>query len=155
MEYDVHAVSLCLLSCLPLSVHLHRGIQRATMGRGPNWSADEYEALAKAFKQVGGDPIKGASQRKSQYYERLHRAFKMNCQKSKALSSDSNWSDRSKKACKTEWDKAKLDIGKFINCLGKVYAMEPTGNPSEDNMINMAIAIHLGETATPRYSDFE
>lgn len=129
---------------------------KITMGRGPKWTIEEYQVLAKAYREVGGDPIRGASQKQDDFYRRLRKAFRKRCPRTAGEDShDGHWRGRSQKACKDAWERIRHDIGKFLVSLGKVNAMDPTGNPSEDNMINMAIAVHLGVTRTARHCDWD
>ena len=129
------------------------------MGRGKAWSPEESAALAKAYRRAGGSQTKGASMRQESYEKRLHSAFKKECkgkrnkEQRRRDKEDGKWSSRSRSACTKQWNKIKAELGKFNESLSLVYASLTTGNMSNDEYINAAVAIHLNETGVPRYTD--
>jgi len=125
------------------------------MGRGKDWRHDECKVLAQAWIKTSKDPIKGTSQRTSEFWHTCYQHFLSLC----PLQHEAGrFRDRSANSVKNYWfDYVQPEANKIQASLSKVLAKKPTGNLSELQKINIAVALHLGkiEKFDYCYKDFD
>lgn len=129
------------------------------MGKGKIWKAEENQHLAEAWistsEEVGETKLKGTDQTESEFWSKVMVKFKSKCPVDKP---DGIYHERGPpRTLQNHWrDHISRDVKKFNKSLSKVFRSNPTGC-SEQNKINMAVAIHLGkiDAMSYRYKDFE
>jgi hypothetical protein len=115
------------------------------MGRGQNWGLRQTTHLASAMVQAAEDPVAGVYQKSSVYAESIYNIF---------LSTDpSPQHDLYRKLQSPvvfrRTKEVSAEVMKFHEALAIVRASKPTGC-NEDNILSMAIAIHLDEQPTTK-----
>jgi hypothetical protein len=122
------------------------------MGRNKSWTADEKEVLARAWiaaSEVRSE-IDGAGKENEMFWDLVLDEIR------KRMPQDAHqivgrYSMRAISAIKSHWsDKVKNNASKFNTALMIIYRSNPTGS-SRQQMINMAVAIHLGKTSKMEY----
>jgi len=118
-------------------------------GRGRGWIPPELDVLAKAYTITSNDPILGVAQKTNTFWEKVKQHFDI-------LSPDDHepgrYKDRPLGSIKSYWyDVLHPEVNKFQEKLTKVLAAKLTGNLSDDQKINIAVALHLGEIKMPSY----
>jgi hypothetical protein len=114
-----------------------------TTGRGTKWALDETAHLAEAILRATEDPISGVDQKAVAYAENIHNFFL-----ARDPSEDKTiYEKRKTHAVFRRTKEISMDIMKFRKALTVVRASESTGC-NEDNIISMAIAVHLDECDT-------
>jgi hypothetical protein len=118
------------------------------MGKAPKWLPQEREVAALAWIRATNDGIEGADQRGSIFQEKVHSLFKV---LTPANAPPDRYGDR---AAKTVYiflrDHIFPDVNKFNESLRLVQSSHPTG-VTDDNIISMAVAVHLKETDRMNY----
>jgi hypothetical protein len=125
------------------------------MGRGKGWCPFEALKVAEAYVRAPNDPILGADQKGSRFWTKVQTIFA-------ALSPDDcpagTYKYRKVDAIKVFLKEHVFpQVNKFNISLRLVNAANLTGNLSELQKINIAVAIHLGHIQKPDYDykDFE
>ena len=121
------------------------------MGKGRKWSPEESLHLAESYVDVSEDNgethVRGTSQDAQVFWSRVYSKFA----KRNPGNSPGQYGDRAMSAVSNHWkEKIKLDVRKFNICLRKVYKSKPTGCTDQEK-INMAVAIHRGKTDKMQY----
>lgn len=129
-------------------VPAHRS-HTSDMGRGKSWDIDENEVLARAWIAASEDPVVGADQKAKRFSEAMHRRFIEKGPQPPAVP-DGKYGNRPVMSCKAHFSDLSADVQKFAVALRKVHASNPTG-VNEDNVLSMAVAIHLGKTTMMEY----
>jgi hypothetical protein len=121
-------------------------LQSTIMGKGKRWIKAESVALAEAFiasREDGSATIEGTNQTADYLWEtKVMPQFLM-----RALGvCDPDWfHNRGLPAIKAHWqDRISKDVQKFNRALLIIYNSHPTGC-TEQEKINMAVALHLGK----------
>ena len=122
------------------------------MGTGKRWSVEERvhltEAWIDATEDAGEEEVKGTYQDSDVFWKRVYDKYVAKAPKGHPKGS---YSGRQASAVQNQWkDKLARDVKKFNKALLRVFSAKPTGC-SEQNQINMAVAIHLGKTSTMSY----
>lgn len=120
------------------------------MGRGKSWDSRENEALARAWVCASEDPITGTNPTSKTFAEALRRRFIENGPSPPVP--DGRYGNRNAASCKSHFDAISADAQKFYVSLRKVRACSPTG-VTEDNIISMAVAIHVGKCIMMEYGN--
>lgn len=123
------------------------------MGRGKVWTLHENLHLAEAWLQVSEDAdeatVKGTNQDGDEFWKRVEVAFK---EKTPSPNPEGQYQERSNPAIINQWkEKIARQARKFNASLMKVYRSNPTGC-TEQNKINMAVAIYLKKTDKMDYT---
>jgi hypothetical protein len=119
------------------------------MGRGKKWDIDERQKLAFAWCRVSMDPVVGRNQTGESFKLKLFDALKQN---SPVSHESGTYGERTPQKVFAFWKNSVApDVQKFNYALKKVYSCHPTG-VDEQQMINMAIAIHMEKTDRMMYS---
>jgi muconolactone delta-isomerase len=118
------------------------------MGKAPAWTMKERETVALAWLRATNNGIQGADQKSEDFRNKIHGFLK-------ALSPKDcppgRFYERPSKAVYVFLrDNIFPDINKFHEALRLVQASHPTG-VNEDNILSMAIAVHLGKTKRMDY----
>lgn len=118
------------------------------MGKARNWSSDECRAVAIAWINASNDPVKGSDQKSSVFVAavmtNLHRLAPVGHH-------EGRYDERGSEAVHSFWrDTLFRDVSKFNKALRIVIASNPTGC-TEQEKINMAVAIHLKKTKRMDY----
>ena len=121
------------------------------MGQGKHWSAEECLHLAEAWVNASEDEgekeVKGTYQDSDSFWAKVLENFTAKS----PPHPQGIYHDRALTAIKNKWkDKISRDVKKFNKSLLKVYKSNPTGC-TEQNKVNMAVAIHLGQTLVMSY----
>jgi hypothetical protein len=130
------------------------------MGRAPKWKREEILALAQAWIDASEDhnpdgkehKIKGADQTCNDFWLKVMYNFEL----AAPADVEKNYHERKLDPVHHMWrDTIARDLCKFNKALVKVLASQPTG-VTEDQKINMAVAIHNNETNTclHRFKDY-
>jgi hypothetical protein len=119
------------------------------MGKAPTWTTKERETVALAWLRATNNGIQGADQKGEDFRNKIHVLFK-------ALSPrdapPGRFGDRPPKAIYVFLrDQVFPDINKFNESLRLIQASHPTGC-NEDNILSMAIALHVGEAKRMDYN---
>jgi hypothetical protein len=119
------------------------------MGKAPTWTTKERETVALAWLRATNNGIQGADQKGEDFRNKIHAIFK-------ALSPrdapPGRFGDRPPKAIYVFLrDQVFPEINKFNESLRLIHASNPTGC-NEDNILSMAIALHLGEAKRMDYN---
>lgn len=119
------------------------------MGRGKDWNSDEYVVLAKAWVQASCDPIVGVGQKAAVFWAKV----KLNFDALSPVDHETGrYSHRGGSTLKHCWtDSLQPAVNKFQAKLTRTIAAKLTGNLTEDQLINVAVAFHLGEIDKPSY----
>ena len=123
------------------------------MGRGKQWTPEESLHLAEAWleisEDVGAAEVKGTNQDSHVFWARIEESFKA---KAPTPNPEGQYNDRATSDIITQWkDKISRQAKKFNKALMKVFRSHPTGC-TEQNKINMAVAIHLRKTDKMDYT---
>ena len=102
------------------------------MGRGKGWTSDEDMFLARSVVQVSHDPVIGADQRSSKYYNRVLQQFLI----------FSPGSNRTPEALSNRWKEIQSSCSKFAGYLATSKA-QPKSGEQEDYYIEEAFRIFL------------
>jgi hypothetical protein len=119
------------------------------MGLGKKWQPDEIEAICRSYVIAGNNPVVGNQQPGPAFWKCVKEEFASFCPPNHQ---QGTFVDREVSSM-TRFMRVKLlpDVNKFNKHLRTVNAAKLTGNPSEQEMINMAVAIHKGKCATVDY----
>jgi hypothetical protein len=125
------------------------------MPRGKQWHPLEVAAVAKAYVEVTLDSVRGADQTLETFVARILVILKR-LAPADLLATSVTYHYRGAAAYPYLRDNVLRDIQKFNSALRIVYVSEPTGT-SEQEKINMAVAIHMGKTNRMNYAfkDFD
>ena len=120
-------------------------------GSGKRWSVQERvhltEAWVDASQDAGEVEIKGTYQ-DSDVLGRVYQKFTA---KRPSNAAKGLYNNRQVTAITNQWkDTISREVKKFNKSLLRVFNAKPTGC-TEQNKINMAVAIHLGKTSTMSY----
>ena len=152
----------CKRSTLPQEIDTSTAIfgpnKTSSMGEGKRWDSPECRDLATAWisasEENGEASLKGTHQESELFWESVRKHFDDktpdNCTKG-------TYKDRGTTAVKNQWcEKVSRDVKKFNEALLKVMNGKPTG-VTEEQKINLAVAIHLGkvDTVAHRHKDFD
>ena len=143
---------LVLLRKLVYSVADTVVASKTTMGTCKRWSVEERlhltEAWIDATEDAGETEVKGTYQDSDVFWKRVYDKYVAKAPSNHAKGS---YSGRQVSAMQNQWkDKLARDVKKFNKSLLRVISAKPTGC-TEQNQINMAVAIHLGKTSTMSY----
>lgn len=117
------------------------------MGRGCGWSSNELESLARSWVHATEDPVTGIDQTAGRFRETMFAKFKTFAPPD---SSDKTYGGRTSKSVRAKFDELAADIQKFREALRRVGVSNPSG-VTRDEILSMAIAIHLGHRDTMSY----
>ena len=152
----------CKRSTLPQELDTSTAIfgpnKTSSMGKGKRWDSPECRDLAMAWisasEEKGEASLKGTHQESELFWESVRKHFDDetpdNCTKGTCK-------DRGATAVRNQWyEKVSRDVKKFNEALLKVMNGKPTG-VTEEQKINLAVAIHLGkvDTVAHRHKDFD
>jgi hypothetical protein len=113
------------------------------MGKAPTWRTKERETVALAWLRATNNAIQGWDQRGEDYRNKIYALFKAFGPRD---APPGHYGDRAPKAVYVFLrDNVFPDINKFNEALRFVQSSHPTG-VNDDNIISMAIALHLGKT---------
>ena len=119
------------------------------MGRGKVWDGDENKSLAKAWIAASEDPIVGTDQNRKLFIDTVRRRF-IEMSPVASQVKDGTYSARSSVSIKHHFSDLSCDVQKFRASIGRVRASNPTG-VGEDDVVSMAVAIHIGKTNVMDY----
>jgi hypothetical protein len=120
------------------------------MGKAPTWTTKERETVALAWLRATNNGIQGADQKAKDFRNKIHVLFKALLSPRDAP--PSQFGDRPPKAIYVFLrDQVFPDINKFNESLRLIQASHPTGC-NEDNILSMAIALHVGEAKRMDYN---
>jgi hypothetical protein len=111
------------------------------MGRGRSWSAQALADVAAAYVEISTNPVTGVEQKGAVFHKAVYAAFVRRDPDSSAP--DGGYAARTQTAVIEKFKVLSADCQKFGKALRLVRASKPTG-VSEDGVISMAIAVHLG-----------
>lgn len=117
------------------------------MGRGMAWTAAECADLARAWIGTSEDPIRGVEQASSLFYSTMFERF---CSLAPEGANSKQYHGRQPRPVRAKWDAMAADCQKFRSAIRFIRACKPTG-VSENEIVSMAIAKHLGKRATMSY----
>jgi hypothetical protein len=118
------------------------------MGKAPTWTTKEREVVALAWLRATNNGIQGADQKSEVFRNKIHALFKAFSPRD---APPGRFGDRPPKAVYVFLrDQVFPDINKFNESLRLVQASHPTGC-NDDNILSMAIAVHLGEARRMDY----
>ena len=122
------------------------------MGRGKRFTSEEIGAVAAAYAWATNDAIKGAEQKRADYIGRVLDHLKTNAP---TPIQDGTYHERGIDSTHRCISEMKKDIAKFMKSLRMVESVELSGI-SPDQVINIAVAIHLHKTNKPecKFKDF-
>ena len=130
------------------------------MGKAPKWSPEEGAALSNAWIQQSEDEecpqVYGTNQSQEEFWLKVVERFKKPADAPQGTY-DERTVERGVSPLVVRFKESiSRDVKKFNNALLKVFHARPTG-VSEEEKVNMAIAIHLGKSDSPNYRhrDFE
>ena len=130
------------------------------MGKAPKWSPEEDAALSKAWIQQsedeGSPQVNGTNQTQEDFWTKVVERFKRPVDAPQGTY-DERTIERGVSPLVVRFrETIARDVKKFNNALLKVFHARPSG-VSEEEKVNMAIAIHLGKSDAPNYRhrDFE
>jgi len=125
------------------------------MGRGKDWRAMEVALLARAWVASSTNEQVGIGQRTAAFWRKVKEKFDLFCPE---VYEQGLYKDRPENTLKNYWkDHLHPQVNKFHLAYTKVLAMELTGNLSEDQKINIAVAYYTGAIDKPSYDyrDFD
>ena len=129
------------------------------MGRGSRWEADESLAVAQAWMSVsedeGSPEVRGTNQDQGVFWSNAVAKFKSLAPAGQSLAG--KYHNREDTAIQNHWrDTISRGVKKFNKNLRLVLSSQPTGC-TEQQKINMAVAIHLGkvDAVNYRHRDFD
>ena len=122
------------------------------MGTGKRWSNQERlhltEAWVDATEDAGEVEVKGTYQDSDVFWQRVYDKYTA---KAPPNYEKGSYNGRQVTAVKNQWkDKISREVKKFNKALLRVFNARPTGC-TEQNKINMAVAIQIGKTSTMSY----
>jgi hypothetical protein len=147
-------LSQLFLSITSTSVHRHfffRSTEKtpSKMGKAPTWLTKERETVALAWLRATNNGIQGCDQKGEDYRNKIHALFKAFGPRD---APPGHYGDRASKAVYVFLrDNIFPDVNKFNEALRLVQSSHPTG-VNDDNIISMAIALHLGKTKRMDYN---
>jgi hypothetical protein len=124
------------------------------MGKAPTWLTKEREMVALAWLHVTNNGIQGCDQKGEDYQNKIHALFKAFGPRD---APPGHYGDPAPKAVYVFLcDNIFPDINKFNESLRLIQSSNPTGM-NDDNIISMAITLHLGKTKWMDYNlrDYE
>ena len=105
--------------------------------------------LAKAWVAVSNDPIVGTAQKASTFWGKVKAKFD---ELSPAEYESGLFKDRGLSSMKSFWnDQLHPEANKFQDRVTRVLAAKLTGNLTEQEKINIAVALHCNKITTPHY----
>ena len=133
--------------------------QALKMGKGKRWLAPENRDLAIAWIHVsedaGNPTLKGTNQDSREFWASVIERLKEMAPTQE--DTEGMYGDRNISAIQNHWsENIARQAKKFNKALARVYAANPTG-VTEEQKVNMAVAIHLGkiDAMSYRFKDFE
>ena len=124
------------------------------MGKGKKWKAQEAADLAKSYVAATCDPIVGRDQTSAVFFNKVYNGFVARAPQK--VDSDT-YGGRSANAV-MDYFKKKIqkDTQKFNRAVRTIRLSNPTGGLTEQQKLNMAVAIFVGVTdkLNYRYKDF-
>lgn len=118
------------------------------MGKAPTWTPQERETVALAWLRATNNGIQGADQKSEDFRNKIHAFVKALSPREVPLG---RFYERPAKAIYVFLrDNVFPDVNKFNESLRLIQASHPTG-VNEDNILSMAIALHLGKTNRMHY----
>ena len=127
------------------------------MPKGKKWTDEEYATLAQAWiqtsEEVDQKVLKGTGQTLTAFWQKVLERFESLA----PADPDGHYHLRGLVPVMNQWkDLLSRNVKKFNKCLVRVLKAKPTG-VTEDQKVNIAIAIHLGKIDTMSYHhrDFE
>jgi hypothetical protein len=126
------------------------------MAKAPTWLTKERETVTLAWLRVTNNGIQGCDQEGEDYRSKIHTLFKAFGPRD-APPGTGHYGDRAPKAVYVFLrDNIFPDVNKFNESLRLIQSSHPTG-VNDDNIISMAIALHLGKTKWMDYNlrDYE
>jgi hypothetical protein len=124
------------------------------MGKAPTWLTKERELVALAWLRATNNGIQGCDQKGEDYQNKIHTLFKAFGPRD---APPGHYGDRAPKAVYVFLrDNIFPDVNKFNESLRLIQSSHPTG-VNDDNIVSMAIALHLGKTKRMDYNlrDYE
>lgn len=118
------------------------------MGRGRRYSPHENQMVAKAFAWATNDDIKGADQKFTDFMGRVLTYLKTH---KPVNAQEGMYDERGVEALTRYVAEMKKDVQKFMSALRMVLLTQMSGTTDQDH-INMAVAIHLKVTNKPEYA---
>lgn len=119
------------------------------MGRGKKWGIEERQKLALGWCRVSMDPVVGRNQTGTTFIAKLYEALR---QSAPTSFESGTFGERKPETIISFWKNAIApDVQKFNNALKKVHSCHPTG-VDDQQIVNMAVAIHLGKTDRMMYA---
>ena len=120
------------------------------MGKGKKWTQEELKHLAEAWisisEDAGESALKGTNQDADEFWNRIYNVYI-----GKAPDAAEGYGNRALSAVKSQWkDKLSKYVRAFNKKLQKVQRSNPTGC-TEQNIINMAVAIQMGRVSAMSY----
>ena len=124
------------------------------MGRGKGWSAEESLHLAEAWIEASEDVdavvVKGTDQDADDFWKKVYKMF---VPKTPPNHLSGTYKDRSTGAMQSHWsERIARQVKAFNKSLLLVLNSNPTGC-TEQNKINMAVAIQLGKCSAMSYNN--
>lgn len=119
------------------------------MVRGRNWRSAEVAAVAKAYVNATNNPLKGADQRQEEFVADILKKLEQ-IAPSDVTPADGTYHHRGPSAWSHLRDSVFKDVQKFNEALRIVYLSVPSG-VTEEQKINMAVAIHMRKTKHMNY----
>jgi len=130
-----------------------------TMGCGKNWRPNETVVLAKTWIAVSNDPIVGIGQKGAQFWGKVKAKIDENSPAEHEQEHESGlFKDHGVNSMKHFWtDQLQPEANKFQDRLTRVLAAKLTSNLTEQQKINIAVALHVGKIDQPNYDfhDFD
>jgi hypothetical protein len=120
-----------------------------TMARGLNWTSSEVSAAAKAYVSATNNPLKGADQKLNDFVADILKKLEQLAPYG-LKTSDGTFHNRGFSAWAHLRDSVFRDVQKFNEALRIVYLSVPSG-VTEEQKINMAVAIHMNKTKHMNY----
>lgn len=128
------------------------------MPKAPVWSSQECAHLAQAWidtsEEIGSPKLKGVDQKKDVFWVAVVQRFEVVAPVDRPKGT---YHERASTGIQGQWkDHIQRNVKNFNKALAKVNASNPTGC-NEQQIINMAVAIHLGkiDSMSYRMKDFE
>ena len=124
-----------------------------TMPQGKKWLSEEYKALTIAYIQTSEElevkALKGTGQTGEQFWKKVMVRLEANAPHGDEA--DGRYHNRGLLPVWNQWkDNINWNVKGFNKCLLTIYKSNPTG-VTEDEKINMAIAIHVGKVDVMNY----
>jgi hypothetical protein len=111
-------------------------------GRGRAWLPDENISVVLAACHLPDASIDGANMRAATYEQKIYSQFVKHAPSLEELPDQSKlWRGRSPRSCLDQWKRIQKDCTSLHGRLQQVQRANPTGNPSEADMIRVAVGL--------------